>query len=443
MEDIEEFKLPKKWCIKDCKIVSKWAAEQFDCLYEPGTYFLHVKDLFYSFEIEIHTDYTEITLEQFKKYVLKEKDTLKFEVGKWYRRDTGTYVKFLRLNYKEILNSNRKYKKILSSMGSINNGVNTYTLLTDLSEIQQYLPDGHPDKFKTDVIPEYVECIKKISNQNVGDIEKTSELPKWVKGWSLKKTFWDSYIQYYKPSTKEAYEAQNKPKSLVGRYLKALVNNPQAITMAIDEYCIITSNQNDITRVKDNRSGYSYSSKELGIKWELMPEGFDPNVQVTDKKFPSEGCVYAGLSDLEPLTKYLLSRPGNSVNTEITKKDAIGIGWNKTSCWWLKTNMSTKERYSVQEINKLFDYNAYSTTSKLITDTTSDKSFETKNPCCEILLEQSKTDKSEITIKEVIKPTISVEYQLNNSITEIKLGLPVREVKKVQPIKINLINIKL
>lgn len=59
-----------------------------------------------------------------------------------------------------------------------------------------------------DEIPDYVECVHKLSNQEVGDIEKTSEVPKWTKGWR-KEEFWKKfYSSHYKPSTKEAYLAQ-------------------------------------------------------------------------------------------------------------------------------------------------------------------------------------------------------------------------------------------
>ncbi len=72
---------------------------------------------------------------------------VKFEVGKWYKYNSG-YKKFSKLEnnrfyYSEdIYRSNYKYYKNLNwcceSLGII--------LLTDLTEIQEYLPDGHVDK---------------------------------------------------------------------------------------------------------------------------------------------------------------------------------------------------------------------------------------------------------------------------------------------------------
>ena len=58
-------------------------------------------------------------------------------------------------------------------------------------------------------IPEYVEAIsnKHSSSEIIGTIYKTSELPKWVKGHELEE-YWKAYMFHYKPSTKEAYDAQ-------------------------------------------------------------------------------------------------------------------------------------------------------------------------------------------------------------------------------------------
>lgn len=82
--------------------------------------------------------------------------------------------------------------------------------LTDLSKIQPYLPEGHPDKI--DTIPEYVECIvsKRTTMFTVG---KIYNFPNPVdnggekRGVTLKGNIWE-----FKPSTKEAYDAQENSK---------------------------------------------------------------------------------------------------------------------------------------------------------------------------------------------------------------------------------------
>lgn len=74
-EIVEDFVLPEKWCIKDVKEVKEFFEN-----YNYGNYSCHniaylhypkIRDYCY-FET-IQKDYTEITLEQFKKYVLNEK----------------------------------------------------------------------------------------------------------------------------------------------------------------------------------------------------------------------------------------------------------------------------------------------------------------------------------------------------------------------------------
>ena len=66
--------------------------------------------------------------------------------------------------------------------------------------------------------------------------------------------------------------------NLNGRYLKALVKNPQCISMNVGEYCLIYDDVKErITRVKDGNKGFMYSYHNIGVLWELMPENFDPN----------------------------------------------------------------------------------------------------------------------------------------------------------------------
>lgn len=65
------------------------------------------------------------------------------------------------------------------------------------------------DEAMKSFIPKYMKAIDKIHSQSevVETIYKTSELPNWVVGHSLE-SFWKCYKIHYKPSTKEAYDAQ-------------------------------------------------------------------------------------------------------------------------------------------------------------------------------------------------------------------------------------------
>lgn len=82
----------------------------------------------------------------------KPKIETQFEVGKWYKTGFGSIVK-----YKETTSDNTfiasehfmfdDLKKLLSTEAKFGtSNIKNFTPLTDLSEIQPYLPDGHVDK---------------------------------------------------------------------------------------------------------------------------------------------------------------------------------------------------------------------------------------------------------------------------------------------------------
>ena len=93
----------------------------------------------------------EITFEQFKKWVLKEE--LKFEVGKWYKY-TGKHIEgnfYARYSSKQSVSDRFYYDELITDGDYVKKHDWSCldalpVLLTDLSEIQQYLPEGHVDK---------------------------------------------------------------------------------------------------------------------------------------------------------------------------------------------------------------------------------------------------------------------------------------------------------
>lgn len=72
--------------------------------------------------------------------------------------------------------------------------------------------------------------------------------------------------------------------------------------------------------------------------------------------FPQEGCVYydKDINDLYSLSKYLTSRPYNRADGKTEIWEAVGIGWNANSCWWLKTKASCKTVYNLKDIQHLY-----------------------------------------------------------------------------------------
>ena len=116
------------------------------------------------------SDTSEVYLraEGFKEFAEgfnKSKSTFEFEVGKWYKYKGYDFtIKYLRKEarnsryavvYSDFISNNKEYKSCPE--GRIGVGYTDekdWYELTDLSEIQQYLPDGHPDKIKAQ--PEYI-----------------------------------------------------------------------------------------------------------------------------------------------------------------------------------------------------------------------------------------------------------------------------------------------
>lgn len=147
----------------------------------------------------------------------------KFEKGKWYKN------KKLKSLYRNISRNEVIWSKgRFGENYSVEENFENWELLTDLSEIQQFLPDGHPDKIKTEVIPEYVEAISKFdcyiipgyvykvtdkTNIKCLQLECNIHTGKYSSGTKL---FVDTHEFSFKESTKEAYEAQNKSKQLTG-----------------------------------------------------------------------------------------------------------------------------------------------------------------------------------------------------------------------------------
>lgn len=220
--------------------------------------------------------------------------TQKFEAGRWYKnigKDDRCYAKCLRFEndcfyVNDAIGVDNKYKSYNDSSYFSKNNYQKAQLLTDLSEIQQWLPEGHIDKVPTslvgrylkalknnganipegefgiikeegnnyhrteftkygthsvtfnngyfelmpvgfcldNVIPEYVECVNSWHKDwTTGKIYKTEEVQQYfpekltvkcdkgiatnVEEWDVRKGFGGGF----KISTKELYQAQNKP----------------------------------------------------------------------------------------------------------------------------------------------------------------------------------------------------------------------------------------
>ena len=159
----------------------------------------------------------------------------KFEVGKWYKCSCNS-------NYYRCSGYNDKYFEsdaVINIKGCMEGCYQpgfTYRLekkncieyfhhenKASIEEIQQYLPDGHIDKFPTsDNIPEYVECVstscsKIFTNGKIYrcEIGTTTERVTLVDEFGGRDDYpYNGVVWAFKPSTKEAYDAQNSVKSV-------------------------------------------------------------------------------------------------------------------------------------------------------------------------------------------------------------------------------------
>ena len=96
---------------------------------------------------------------------------MKFEVGKWYKTESY-YIKYS--HTKSVKGINRFYNEIHGEVISGTKYIkkdylantameDNLKLVTNLSEIQQYLPDGHVDK---EIVNEYMEIIEGKEGKN-------------------------------------------------------------------------------------------------------------------------------------------------------------------------------------------------------------------------------------------------------------------------------------
>ena len=217
--------LPEKWCIRDCVEVSDWASKKYDIGSVVGRNFFHfVSDKSYFFDSPIKLGYTEITLDQFKKWVLKESSEVSL-VGRYLRyigtsKKSPMYGDFFRIDSMESEglfrlrdnepNCNWRPEKVI-------NGT---------SKSFELMPEGFTPPLTAPIpplpssqIPEYVECIQKDTLVEVGITYKVTETGGSINGNPTCIINGMRYFQsYFKPSTKEAYEAQQKPQTMVQKW---------------------------------------------------------------------------------------------------------------------------------------------------------------------------------------------------------------------------------
>ena len=179
--------------------------------------------------------------------------------------------------------------------------------------------DGEFDLNVYEVIPEYVECIKtntdcfiagKIYKVNSNGTLTTEQEYECMDIFEVGKDYYGVYG--FKISDKASFDAQQNPKeTLVGRYLKALVNNPVSISMDIGEYLLITKynhqgNTYNVTRVRDNHTGFGIEVSDLP-KFEVMPIGFNLT-EVKEEPIEEGWCIKITSENQDLVKKWFLEK---------------------------------------------------------------------------------------------------------------------------------------
>ncbi len=158
---------------------------------------------------------------EWAEIVSKPEEQLQFEVGKWYKdlnhqNNNHLYIKFKEYSEGEGIYSSEcispigEYRKKQDDYWIKNNPRN-WVLLTDLSEIQPYLPDGHPDKI---VKAAYYKCIK-VAEPKYFTLNKIYDFESGIVDNGQKHSYLEiqhlkDYGNEFELSTKEAYDTQQR-----------------------------------------------------------------------------------------------------------------------------------------------------------------------------------------------------------------------------------------
>jgi hypothetical protein len=411
----DDFVLPEKWfirCTNESKrLLDKWTGFTFKYI-----------NIYYDDEDgkthsdNIIPDYTEITFEQFQKYVLKTTEQPKVmeksynTIGKeelldWNKASEGELLEEAKRRYPigtvfSPAHVNSTHKCIVTNFNFVTTKRQSKTIgvaiLTDDKEYYSgdskygdtaydrlVYSDGKWAKIislpetkveSKEVIPEYVECIFGYEGQfTKGKIYKLTPT-KSIYQYEVEncdnglRNAWMK--QHFKPSTKEAFDTQNKPKSIekwsVGSYIVFLqdevltrsgrVTKGKPYVLTESGICPYFKDDN-INQINFN----SNASESYGLKWfatlheaeefaKTLVESVREVIQLTE--FPIEGYCK---TDNKELRRYLTKRPNITLSEEPKwiEGKSIGVGWNGRS-HWIISEKSNKPEYQLNQLERFF-----------------------------------------------------------------------------------------
>lgn len=240
----------------------------------------------------------------------------KFEINKWYSFNWKAFnnlfivAKVSDVNNDSIIVSfNNREGKHFNTDGFFFSDITNVKELS-INEIQQYLPDNHPDKIKVmeNKVKEwsagtYVVITGQYHSTKIGEVHKldnyiNDEFVNITSSVGLACMPFKSVCKWFatKNEAKEFAKTLTKPmesKSLVGRYLKYIGNNTIKLPKYGDYFQITVEKSGcNLLRLSDNAANCSwvYEDVKNGTckSFELMPEGFNPN-EVKSEWIPQVG----------------------------------------------------------------------------------------------------------------------------------------------------------
>jgi hypothetical protein len=282
----------------------------------------------------------------------------KFEVGKWYKGwGVGGYAKFKELSsldhfyFTEKINIGIHHKK--TDWWANHSGIEE----ASLEEIQEFLPDGHPDKFKTQNESEMtIKEIQQLCKEKypIGCIYKDAQ-------YKDTNTLLKDDTTYTLGSVSNSVLAHSGGGCLYkeGKWAE-VISLPEEKPKdewipKKDEWIVSLNTTKDykknslyrIERIEGDGCIYCYNTRSPKHKMffrkaelhEIPKE--EPNFPtIALDEFPTEGA-YNGL-DLLP---YLEHKFPNNTKGSVDKTDAKGIAWSTGSYWFVKGDKTSSKTY--------------------------------------------------------------------------------------------------
>ena len=286
----------------------------------------------YSCTCALSKDYLGVKYELLPEDYSPEKENkepnIEFIPGKWYKYN-GWYIKYKEhvddiWRSSEQINYSKKYSKIESRFGDRDSD-DKKILLVDLSEIQEYLPDGHPDKITSDVFKkgEYIVLIGK--GQSTGSATLLEDFR--------------AFIQNH------CYKVREN-----NTFLMAELDSSESTT---NGWVCIPYSPNQFHKTRNWR----YATQEEIDEYERRGKPYDVT-ELNKQSFPDEGSI-----EIEYIPKNLMSYLENNNRKSVSgdssyNKEKVVIAWNKSSFWFCSVE-SSKPKYSKDFIEKIIGKSIY------------------------------------------------------------------------------------